>query len=198
MLLQSVHSSSHCCELPKIAIATRSCYRSPITPLSLKKPFRNLCPCILSCHSHGADIMFWICTPTISPQATYFLASVDHNLLHCCMSHPSKDVLRAVQKHLKGFPDVKIPHKIQSALAVIWKNNPTDHFLTLPVSAELLHHLNWYIQTLRPCLHWERPKWNFTFESYVDCTWLWWLPPSITQIPDLLILCYIYQYTGAL
>ena len=64
---------------------------------------------ILSFHSHGADTMFWICAPTMLPQVTHSLASVDHDLLHRQMGHPSKDVLRAMRKHLKDFPDVKIP-----------------------------------------------------------------------------------------
>ena len=51
---------------------------------------------ILSFHSHGADNMFWIHAPTISPQATHLLASVDYDLLHHHMDHPSKDVLKAV------------------------------------------------------------------------------------------------------
>ena len=46
---------------------------------------------------------------TMSPQATHSLASVDYDWLHYHMGHPSKDVLRAAQKHLKDFPDVKIP-----------------------------------------------------------------------------------------
>jgi hypothetical protein len=64
---------------------------------------------VLSFHSHGADTMFWMCAPTMSPQATLSLASVDYELLHCRMGHPSKDVLRAARKHIKDFPDIKIP-----------------------------------------------------------------------------------------
>ena len=33
---------------------------------------------IFSFHSHGIDTMFWICTPTISPQAIHSLTSVDY------------------------------------------------------------------------------------------------------------------------
>jgi hypothetical protein len=62
-----------------------------------------------SFHSHGADTMFWMHAPTMSPQAIRSLASVDYELLHRCMGHPSKDILRAAQKHLKDFLDVKIP-----------------------------------------------------------------------------------------
>jgi hypothetical protein len=47
--------------------------------------------------------------PTISPQATHSLASVDYELLHCRMGHPSKDVLRAARKHIQDLSDVKIP-----------------------------------------------------------------------------------------
>jgi hypothetical protein len=64
---------------------------------------------VLSFHSHSADTMFWMRAPTMSPQATHSLASVDYELLHRRMGHPSKDVLRAVRKQLKDFPDVKIP-----------------------------------------------------------------------------------------
>jgi hypothetical protein len=63
---------------------------------------------ILSFHSHGADTMFWMRAPTMSPQATHSLASVDYELLYLRLGHPSKDVLRAARKHLKDFPDVKI------------------------------------------------------------------------------------------
>jgi hypothetical protein len=64
---------------------------------------------VLSFHSHGADTMFWMRAPTMLPQAMHSLASVDYDLLHRPMGHPSKDVLRAARKHLKDFPDVKIP-----------------------------------------------------------------------------------------
>jgi hypothetical protein len=64
---------------------------------------------VLSFHSYGADTMFWIRAPTMLPQATHSLASVDYELLHRRMGHPSKDVLRAARKHLKDFLDVKIP-----------------------------------------------------------------------------------------
>jgi hypothetical protein len=64
---------------------------------------------VLSFYSHGTDTMFWMHAPTMSPQATQSLAFVDYDLLHHHMGHPSKDVLRAARKHLKDFPDVKIP-----------------------------------------------------------------------------------------
>lgn len=40
---------------------------------------------------------------------TIYLASVDYELLHHHMGHPSKEVLKAAQKHTKDFPDVEIP-----------------------------------------------------------------------------------------
>ena len=64
---------------------------------------------ILFFHLHGTDTMFWIRAPTMSPQATHSLASMDYDLLHHHMGHLSKDMLRAAQNHLKDFPDVKIP-----------------------------------------------------------------------------------------
>ena len=39
------------------------------------------------------------------------MSTVDYELLYCCMEHPSKDVLRAGQKHIKEFPDVYISGK---------------------------------------------------------------------------------------
>ena len=51
---------------------------------------------VLSFHLHGTNTMFWICTPTMSPQTTHSLASVDYDLLHHCLGHSSKDVLRVV------------------------------------------------------------------------------------------------------
>ena len=50
---------------------------------------------ILSFHSYGADTMFWIHAPMMSPQAIHLLASVDYDLLHRQMGHLSKDVLKA-------------------------------------------------------------------------------------------------------
>jgi hypothetical protein len=64
---------------------------------------------VLSFHLHSTNTMFWMCAPTMSPQATHSQASVDYELLHCCMGHPSNDVLRAARKHLKDFLDVHIP-----------------------------------------------------------------------------------------
>ena len=35
---------------------------------------------------------------------------VDYDLMHCCLSHPSKEVLRHAKDHTKGFPDgITIP-----------------------------------------------------------------------------------------
>jgi hypothetical protein len=37
------------------------------------------------------------------------MTSVDYELLHRRLGHPSRDVLRAAKKHIKDFPDVDIP-----------------------------------------------------------------------------------------
>jgi len=36
------------------------------------------------------------------------MIAIDYELLHCRLGHPSKDVLRAVCKHVKDFPSVTI------------------------------------------------------------------------------------------
>ena len=87
--------------------------------------------------------MFWICTPTMSPQASHLLTSVDYDLLHCRLGHPSKDVLRAVQKRLKDFSDVKIPSQDLICPGCQLGKQPnqlfphTEHRETMPF--ELIH-----------------------------------------------------------
>ena len=65
---------------------------------------------LITFHSHGENTMYWVCTPTVwsTNNATSTMSTVDYELLHCHMGHPSKDVLRAGQKHIKDFPDVYI------------------------------------------------------------------------------------------
>ena len=55
--------------------------------------------------------MYWVRAPTVqsTDNAPSTMSAVDYELLHRCMGHPSKDVLRAGLKHIKDFPDVYIP-----------------------------------------------------------------------------------------
>ena len=66
---------------------------------------------LITFHSHGENTMYWVCAPIVqsTDNATSSMSTVDYELLHRHMAHPSKDVLRAGRKHIKDFPDVYIP-----------------------------------------------------------------------------------------
>ena len=119
----------------------------------LLKPDLGSSGVILSFHSYSADTMFWIHAPTISPQATHSLASVDYDLLHCCMGHLLKDVLRAARKHLKDFPDVKIPSQDPICPGYQLGKQPNRSFPHTERRATVPFELIQYIQTLNP-LRW--------------------------------------------
>ena len=55
--------------------------------------------------------MYWVCAPIVQSNnnATSAMSAVDYEFLHCCMGHPSKDVLKAGQKHIKDFLAIYIP-----------------------------------------------------------------------------------------
>ena len=52
---------------------------------------------LITFHSHGENTMYWVCAPTVrsTNNVTFTMSTVDYELLHCHMEHPSKDVLRA-------------------------------------------------------------------------------------------------------
>ena len=52
---------------------------------------------LITFHSHGENTMYWIRAPTVQStnNVTSTMSTVDYELLHCHMEHPSKDVLRA-------------------------------------------------------------------------------------------------------
>ena len=66
---------------------------------------------LITFHSHGENTMYWIYAPTVQStnNATSTMSTVNYELLHRHIGHPSKDVLRAGQKHIKDFPDVYTP-----------------------------------------------------------------------------------------
>jgi len=66
---------------------------------------------IISFHTHGDSTMYWVRAPPVDDiiSASINMITVDYELLHHQLRHPSKDVLRAACKHVKDFPSVTIP-----------------------------------------------------------------------------------------
>ena len=54
------------------------------------------------------DTIFWFCCTLIKESAQIIsmstIHSVDYDLIHCHMGHPSHDVLKQVSKNTQGFP----------------------------------------------------------------------------------------------
>ena len=66
---------------------------------------------VISFHTHGDSTMYWVRAPPVHDviSASIDMTAVDYKLLHRWLGHPSKDVLRAVCKHVKDFPSMTIP-----------------------------------------------------------------------------------------
>jgi len=66
---------------------------------------------IISFHMHGDSTMYWVRAPPVHDitSVNINMITIDYELLHCQLGHPSKDVLRAMHKHVKDFPSVTIP-----------------------------------------------------------------------------------------
>ena len=54
--------------------------------------------------------MYWVRAPLVHDitSTSIDMIAIDHELLHRRLRHPSKDVLRAVHKHVKDFPSMTI------------------------------------------------------------------------------------------
>ena len=49
-------------------------------------------------------------TTTVEAHFIETIYKVDYDLMHCCLGHPSKEVLKQAKDHTKGFPDgISIP-----------------------------------------------------------------------------------------
>ena len=76
-------------------------------------------PCY--CSQSPGDTIFWFCCTLIQESAQiismFTIHSVDHDLIHHCMGHPSHDVLKQVSKNTWGFPSGIL---ILMDLAICW------------------------------------------------------------------------------
>jgi len=65
---------------------------------------------IISFHTHGDSTMYWVRAPPVHDitSLSIDMIAIDYELSHCRLGHPSKDVLRAVHKHVKDFPSMTI------------------------------------------------------------------------------------------
>lgn len=65
---------------------------------------------LINFYFHGNSTMYWVRAPIIHDhtQANIDLITVDYKLLHHCLGHPSKDILRAAWRHIRDFPSVTI------------------------------------------------------------------------------------------
>ena len=55
--------------------------------------------------------MYWVRAPSVHDitSTSIDMITIDYELLHCWLRHPSKDVLRAAHKHMKDFLSMTIP-----------------------------------------------------------------------------------------
>ena len=65
---------------------------------------------VISFHTHGDSTMYWVRAPPGHDitSASIDMITIDYELLHHWLRHPSKDVLRAMGKHVKDFLSVTI------------------------------------------------------------------------------------------
>jgi len=65
----------------------------------------------LSTHIETVPCMYWVRAPPVHniTSVSINMIAINYKLLHCWLRHPSKDVLRAVLKHVKDFPSITIP-----------------------------------------------------------------------------------------
>jgi len=59
-----------------------------------------------------SKMLFWLKAKQIFLNGAESIFSIDYNLLHRCLGHPSKDMQKQTQQHIAGLPDVKIPYKM--------------------------------------------------------------------------------------
>jgi len=66
---------------------------------------------VISFHTHGDSTMYWVRAPPVHDitSMSIDMIAIDYELLHRQLGHPSKDILRAVCKHVKDFPSMTIP-----------------------------------------------------------------------------------------
>jgi len=65
---------------------------------------------IIFFYTHGDSTMYWVRAPPVHniTSVSVDMITIDYELLHHQLGHPSKDVLRAAHKHVKDFPSVTI------------------------------------------------------------------------------------------
>ena len=64
-------------------------------------------------HEPGQTI-YWLSAKLASADsllAKSLICSVDYDIMHCCFSHPSKDVLQHASGTTLGFPSITFPHE---------------------------------------------------------------------------------------
>ena len=65
---------------------------------------------IISFHTHGDSTMYWVRASPVHDitNTNINMIAIDYKLLHHQLRHSSKDVLRAVHKHVKDYPSMTI------------------------------------------------------------------------------------------
>ena len=59
-----------------------------------------------------SEMLFWLKAEQVFLNGVESIFTIDYDLMHCCLGHPSKDVQKQTQRHTAGLPDVKIPCKM--------------------------------------------------------------------------------------
>jgi len=59
-----------------------------------------------------SEMLFWLKAEQISLNGVESIYSIDYDLLHRHLGHPSKDMQKQTQWHTAGLPDVKLPCKM--------------------------------------------------------------------------------------
>jgi hypothetical protein len=68
---------------------------------------------VLECTPHiPSDTVYWLKSKVADQTKYSTMTSVDYNLMHKHLGHPSQDVLRHAPKNTKGFPPMEVPEEI--------------------------------------------------------------------------------------
>ena len=87
--------------------------RGSLSHLEFRSHKSNQLEIVCEPHEPGQTI-YWLSAKLASADsflAKSLICSVDYDIMHCCFSHPSKDVLRHASGTTLGFPSITFPHK---------------------------------------------------------------------------------------
>ena len=57
----------------------------------------------------SGEKLFWLQASSVTPTLLNLVYKEDYEFMHCCMGHPSKDVMHCALQNTKGFPKLNFP-----------------------------------------------------------------------------------------